>query len=68
MDVILDDLVARKAASNLGLNVKGILAIIKNLTQSGKIEITDLDEFYQKLLDINFRISISIFNSIFSDS
>ena len=66
--VILDDLAARKAARNLGLNVKGTLAIIKKLNQAGKIEIIDLNEFYNKLLDINFRVSRSIFNTVFSDS
>lgn len=39
--IILDDLAARKAALNLGLNVKGTLAIIKKLAQSNKIEIAD---------------------------
>ncbi|AFZ13667.1 hypothetical protein Cri9333_2822 [Crinalium epipsammum PCC 9333] len=66
--VILDDLAARKAAINFGLNVKGTLAIIKKLTQAGKIEINDSNEFYQKLLKINFRISRSIFDTIFSNS
>lgn len=65
--VILDDLAARKAASNLGLNVKGTLGIIKKLTKAGQIEITDLNEFYLKLLKINFRISRLIFDTIFSD-
>lgn len=65
--VILDDLAARKAALNLGLNVKGTLAILKKLAQEGKIEITDKNNFYQKLLSINFRIFRSIFDAVFPD-
>lgn len=65
--VILDDLAARKAALNLGLNVKGTLAILKKLAQEGKIEIADKNYFYKKLLSINFRISRSIFDAVFQD-
>lgn len=65
--VILDDLAARKMATNLGLNVKGTLAILKKLAQEGKIEIGDKDEFYQNLVQIKFRISRSIFNAVFRD-
>ncbi|MFB2879481.1 DUF3368 domain-containing protein [Floridanema aerugineum] len=65
--VILDDLAARKAALTLGLNVKGTLAILKKLAQEGKIEMVDKNYFYQKLLSINFRISRSIFDAVFSD-
>ncbi|SKB13838.1 conserved hypothetical protein [Planktothrix sp. PCC 11201] len=63
--IILDDLAARKQAINLGLNVKGTLGIIKKLTQTGKIHITDKNELYQKLRDINFRVSRSVFDGIF---
>jgi uncharacterized protein len=65
--VILDDLAARKTAINLGLNVKGTLAIIKKLTQSGQVGLMNKDELYHKLRSINFRLSRSIFNDIFSD-
>lgn len=65
--VILDDLAARKMATNLGLNVKVTLAILKKLAQEGKIEIGDKDEFYQNLVQIKFRISRSIFNAVFRD-
>lgn len=67
VQIILDDLAARKAALNLGLNVKGTLAIIKKLAQENKIEIADKNNFYQKLIDINFRISRSIFDAVFPD-
>jgi predicted nucleic acid-binding protein len=63
---ILDDRAARKIAKNLGLNVKGTLAIIKKLIQEDKITINNLDEFYQRLRQINFRVSRSIFDTVFS--
>ncbi|NER07303.1 MAG: DUF3368 domain-containing protein [Okeania sp. SIO3C4] len=65
--VILDDLAARKMATNLGLNVKGTLAILKKLAMEGKIEIGNKDEFYQNLVKIKFRISRSIFDAVFRD-
>ncbi|MEM1171762.1 MAG: DUF3368 domain-containing protein [Cyanobacteria bacterium P01_H01_bin.35] len=65
--VILDDLAARNMASNLGLNVKGTLAILKKLAVEEKIEIGNKDEFYQNLVKIKFRISRSIFDAVFSD-
>jgi predicted nucleic acid-binding protein len=65
--VILDDLAARKIASNLGLNVKGTLAILKKLVVERKIEIDNKDEFYQNLVNIKFRISRSIFDAVFRD-
>jgi predicted nucleic acid-binding protein len=63
---ILDDRAARKIAKNLGLNVKGTLAVIKKLIQEDKIKINNLDEFYQRLRQINFRVSRSIFDTLFS--
>jgi len=63
---ILDDRAARKMAINLGLNVKGTLAIIKKLSQEDKITINNLDEFYQRLRQINFRVSRSIFDTLFT--
>ena len=65
---ILDDRAARKTATSLGLSVKGTLAIIKKLSQEDKIQINDLDEFYQKLRQINFRVSRSIFETVFRRS
>lgn len=63
---ILDDRAARKIAINLGLNVKGTLAIIKKLSQEDQIIIDNLDEFYRRLRQINFRVSRSIFDTIFT--
>jgi predicted nucleic acid-binding protein len=65
--VILDDFAARREAMRLGLNVKGTLAIVKKMMADDKVKIDDLDQFYQQLLQINFRIKRSIFNSIFTN-
>lgn len=64
--VILDDFAARREAMRLGLNVKGTLAIVKKMMADDKVKIDDLDQFYQQLLQINFRIKRSIFDSIFT--
>ncbi len=53
---ILDDFAARREAMRLGLNVKGTLAIIKKMLADDKITIDNLDQFYQKLLQIRFRV------------
>ncbi|MFY7805174.1 MAG: DUF3368 domain-containing protein [Limnoraphis robusta] len=66
--IILDDRAARSRAVNLGLNVKGTLALIKKLSQEGKITIDNLDEFYDRLQQINFRLSRSIFDAVFKNS
>ena len=63
--VILDDFAARREAMRLGLNVKGTLAIIKKMLADEKITIDNLDEFYQKLLEIKFRVKRSVFEAIF---
>jgi len=65
--IILDDAAARKEAMRLGLNVKGTLAIIRLLQKQQKISIKDTDDFYKKLMKINFRIKRTIFNQIFKD-
>ena len=65
--VILDDFAARKEAIRLGLNVKGTLAIIKKMMVEDKVKIDDLDNFYQQLLQIKFRVKKSIFEAIFAD-
>ena len=65
--VILDDFAARRSAIRLGLNVKGTLAIIKKMMAEDKIKIDDLDDFYQQLLQIKFRVKRSIFTAIFAD-
>lgn len=65
--IILDDFAARKEATRLGLNVKGTLAIIKKLQADGKITITSLEQLYQNLVAINFRVKMSLFDEIFGD-
>lgn len=65
--VILDDFAARREAIRLGLNVKGTLAIIKKMMADDQVKIDDLDQFYQQLLQIKFRVKRSIFEAIFAD-
>ena len=65
--IILDDFAARKEAIRLGLNVKGTLAVIKKLQGEGKIVIDNLDQFYQQLRKINFRVKREIFEAIFKN-
>ena len=65
--IILDDFAARKEAVRLGLNVKGTLAVIRKLLKEEKIEIENLESFYQRLGEINFRVKREIFESIFSN-
>jgi predicted nucleic acid-binding protein len=65
--VILDDFAARREAMRLGLNVRGTLAIIRKLHSEGKISINNLDELYQRLMEINFRVKRSLFDAIFEE-
>lgn len=65
--IILDDFAARKEALRLGLNVKGTLAVIRKLHLSNKISINNLDELYQQLLSLNFRVKRELFEAIFFD-
>jgi predicted nucleic acid-binding protein len=64
--IILDDNAARKEAVRLGLQVKGTLAVINKLHVDGKITIDSLEQLYQRLLAINFRVKRSLFDSIFN--
>lgn len=64
---ILDDSAARREAIRLGLNVKGTLAVIKKLDSEGKIIIESLEELYQKLLEVKFRVKQTLFNEIFEN-
>ncbi len=66
--VILDDFAARREASRLGLQVKGTLAIAKKLQQDGQTTLENLDEFYQRLVSIGFRVKRSLFDAIFKES
>ncbi|NEQ19840.1 MAG: hypothetical protein F6K28_10605 [Microcoleus sp. SIO2G3] len=65
---ILDDSAARREAMRLGLKVKGTLAVIKKLNFEGKIIIENLDDLYQKLIEVKFRIKRTLFNEIFENS
>ena len=65
--VILDDFAARREASRLGLRVKGTLAIIKKLHQDKQITIDNLDNFFQRLVRIDFRVKRTLFDEIFKD-
>jgi len=65
--VLLDDLTARREARRLGLKIRGTLAVIKKLEKDGKISIGSLDDFYQRLMVIGFRVKQSLFNQIFSE-
>jgi predicted nucleic acid-binding protein len=65
--LILDDFAARKEAIRLGLNVKGTLAIIRKMNGDGKINIDNLEEFYQQLLKIKFRVRQELIDAIFTD-
>ena len=64
--VLLDDFAARREALRLGLTVKGTLAIIRKLRQEQRISHIPLDDLYQALIDIRFRIKRSIFDQIFN--
>ncbi|WP_299493124.1 hypothetical protein [Acaryochloris sp. IP29b_bin.137] len=65
--VILDDFAACREANRLGLQVKGTLAIIKKLYQDQRIAIENLDELFQHLVSINFRVKRILFDEIFKD-
>lgn len=65
--VILDDFAARKEAIRLGLNVKGTLAIIKKMMGENKMQIDNLEQLYLQLLQIDFRVKKSVFESIFRE-
>ena len=65
--VLLDDSTARREARRLGLNVKVTLAVIKKLSQDGKISIDSLDSLYQRIMEIEFRVKRSLFDKIFSE-
>jgi predicted nucleic acid-binding protein len=62
--VVLDDHVARVEATRIGLNVKGTLGIIRRLMDLDIIRY-ELDELYQDLSEMKFRVKRSIFDGIF---
>jgi predicted nucleic acid-binding protein len=63
--ILLDDSTARREARRLGLNVRGTLAVIKKLNKDGNISIESLDDLYQQLMKIEFRVKRSLFDQIF---
>lgn len=65
--IILDDFAARKEADRLGLSVKGTLAIIRKLQAEEKIKLENLDEFYQNLQEMKFRVNRAVFDGIFGN-
>ncbi|MCY7321714.1 MAG: DUF3368 domain-containing protein [Phormidesmis sp. CAN_BIN36] len=65
--ILLDDSTARREARRLGLTIKGTLAVIKKLSKDGKISIKSLDDLYQRLMEIEFRVKRSLFDQIFSE-
>jgi predicted nucleic acid-binding protein len=65
--VLLDDSAARREAIRLGLTIRGTLAIIKKLNKDGKINIVNLDELYQRLMKIDFRVKRYLFEQILSE-
>jgi predicted nucleic acid-binding protein len=64
--IILDDFAARREASRLGLQVKGTLAIVKKLHQEEQITIENLEELYQRIISIGFRVKRTVFDDIFT--
>jgi len=62
--VVLDDHVARSEAARMGLNVKGTLGIIRRLMDMNIIQY-ELDELYQDLSEMKFRVKRGIFDEIF---
>ena len=65
--ILLDDSTARREARRLGLTIKGTLAVIKKLSKDGKISIESLDNLYQRLMEIEFRVKRSLFDQTFAE-
>jgi len=65
--VLLDDSTARREARRLDLNIRGTLAVIRELSKDGRIRIGSLDDLYQRLMEIEFRVKRSLVEQIFSE-
>ncbi len=65
--LILDDAAARRESLQLGLNVKGTLAVVKMLHSTGQIKLENQEAFYQQLVAIGFRVKRKIFEEIFKE-
>lgn len=64
--VCLDDYPARAEAIRLGLEVKGTLGIIRRLMELDKYE-CNLNNLYEDLKRMNFRVREKVYWEIFSD-
>lgn len=64
--ICLDDYAARLDAMRLGLEVKGTLGIIKRLMELDMFQ-CNLDELFENLKQIDFRVKDHIFWEIFQD-
>ncbi|WP_226889423.1 hypothetical protein [Nostoc sp. MG11] len=52
--------------NQLGLNVKGTLAVIKKLQVDGKISISSTDQLYQDIQAMNFRVKRAVKNRVYT--
>ena len=62
--VVLDDHTARLEARRLGLQVKGTLGIIRRMMELGIVNI-EVNELYERLQKMGFRIKKDLFWEIF---
>ena len=64
--ICLDDYAARFEAMRLGLEVKGTLGIIRRLMELDRFQ-CNLEELFENLKRVNFRVKNHIFWEIFRD-
>jgi len=64
--VVLDDHTARSEARRLGLRVKGTLGIIRRMMELGIVNI-EVNELYERLRKMGFRIKKDLFWEIFKE-
>lgn len=64
--ICLDDYAARFEAMRLGLEVKGTLGIIRRLMELDRFQ-CNLEELFENLKRVNFRVKNHIFREIFQD-
>lgn len=63
--ILLDDKVARREAERLGLKVIGSLGIILKMKKENIISISNYDNLYLRLVEMDFRVGKEIFDRIF---
>lgn len=63
---VIDDKRARRLARELGLEVIGTIAILRELYERGYLKMT-IEELYIKLLDLGFYIKKDSYNKIFKN-